>query len=736
MAEKIHASQTSRAHEPSPQPDVVKPLASVCELEPQLGLDWSSEIALQPYLLPHLGGEARTQSFLNLQRTIGNRAVQRTIDHSRSTESGDDLAQQIRAASAGGSALDAPTRARLQTGLNADLSSVRVHTDGEADRLARSVSAVAFTTGQDIFFRSGAYDPTSSQGLHLLAHEATHTLQQSAGPVAGTSAPGGVSISDPSDSFEQTAEQAAKHVVSRATVPAPRLAGDARVQRQTSLEDEDEAPIQARSMDVSTSLVQRAVLEMRIARSPAAPQGQASLSDEAQLYWQLRHKGLAEPLNAETDRRFWLQHPQDIAPGTKLDPHNPKHTSLIKDWLKLRDMVVRDAGEHYADVLNVAFDILRRTAARDTTVPKIPAGVPTAAIDLLWELWTAGTGQTMMDGKPSPVTTAQRLQALKVARSRLQPYLTLYKAAQPNEAPSIIAEQLDLLSSLEQRCYADEAYEKANAAIQPEAVERMHPELAAESVKLHISIEATLWNVTAAIETVNRFKEEELTEAIKHLEEHNELVKGTTLLATLQHAKSVLSLVDAIITISDPQKIAELEEELKRSLDEGGLAGVAGVGSGITEILSLGIKLTGGTVSICATVAGVAAKAAGLGEEAAKCFAVAGEVGGKITFVLSAAEVVHGVFVLIDPNASAEKKAEAGRDIVLGGLGVAGTLGWISGAAAGGLSVGVLVGWYQLKWGLEQIGEVVEATSEYQVREDFKADERDGQRPRSATSHD
>ena len=84
---------------------------------------------------------------------------------------------------------------------------------------ARS-NSVAFTTGQDIFFRSGAYNPQSSDGLHLLAHETAHTVQQSQGPVAGTPGPGGVSISSPSDRFEQAANRAADAALAggRATV--------------------------------------------------------------------------------------------------------------------------------------------------------------------------------------------------------------------------------------------------------------------------------------------------------------------------------------------------------------------------------------------------------------------------------------------------------------------------------------------------------------------------------------
>jgi len=126
-----------------------------------------------------------------------------------------DLGGRIRAAQGGGRALEREVRRRLQAGLGADLSAVRVHTDGEADGLSRSVQATAFTTGRDIFFRHGAYNPSSPGGLHLLAHEAAHTVQQATGPVAGTPQPGGVSISDPADRFERAAEEAAAAVQRR-----------------------------------------------------------------------------------------------------------------------------------------------------------------------------------------------------------------------------------------------------------------------------------------------------------------------------------------------------------------------------------------------------------------------------------------------------------------------------------------------------------------------------------------
>jgi hypothetical protein len=59
-----------------------------------------------------------------------------------------------------------------------DFSNVNIHTGGSADNVNRSIQAKAFTTGSDIFFRDGAYNPGTSDGKELLAHELTHVVQQ------------------------------------------------------------------------------------------------------------------------------------------------------------------------------------------------------------------------------------------------------------------------------------------------------------------------------------------------------------------------------------------------------------------------------------------------------------------------------------------------------------------------------------------------------------------------------
>jgi hypothetical protein len=66
-----------------------------------------------------------------------------------------------------------------------DFSQVKVHNDAVSDQLNQSIQARAFTTGQDVFFRGGEYNPGSRGGQELLAHELTHVVQQSGGALHG-----------------------------------------------------------------------------------------------------------------------------------------------------------------------------------------------------------------------------------------------------------------------------------------------------------------------------------------------------------------------------------------------------------------------------------------------------------------------------------------------------------------------------------------------------------------------
>jgi len=97
---------------------------------------------------------------------------------SRTPEVSDDVEGRINAARGSGEALPDSVRTSLEPHFGRDFSDVRVHTGAEADALSRQLGARAFTTGQDIFFRSGDYQPESEEGKKLLGHEMTHVVQQ------------------------------------------------------------------------------------------------------------------------------------------------------------------------------------------------------------------------------------------------------------------------------------------------------------------------------------------------------------------------------------------------------------------------------------------------------------------------------------------------------------------------------------------------------------------------------
>lgn len=85
---------------------------------------------------------------------------------------------EVRAAASGGTPLPMKTRKLLEPRFRANFAGVRIHTDGNAAKLANKLSARAFAFGNHIFFGGGAYDPESKAGLELLAHELTHIIQQ------------------------------------------------------------------------------------------------------------------------------------------------------------------------------------------------------------------------------------------------------------------------------------------------------------------------------------------------------------------------------------------------------------------------------------------------------------------------------------------------------------------------------------------------------------------------------
>ena len=96
-------------------------------------------------------------------------------------EAATNLETAINQAKGSGQPLDTGLQQVMGQAMGADFSPVRIHTDTKADGLNQSIQAKAFTTGQDIFFRQGEYQPKTQNGQELIAHELTHVMQQAGG---------------------------------------------------------------------------------------------------------------------------------------------------------------------------------------------------------------------------------------------------------------------------------------------------------------------------------------------------------------------------------------------------------------------------------------------------------------------------------------------------------------------------------------------------------------------------
>ncbi len=84
----------------------------------------------------------------------------------------------IRGKLTGGRPLAGEVRTYMEPRFQADFSTVRVHNDPDSAKLSNRLSARAFTYQNHIFFSRDQYQPGTSSGKELLAHELTHTIQQ------------------------------------------------------------------------------------------------------------------------------------------------------------------------------------------------------------------------------------------------------------------------------------------------------------------------------------------------------------------------------------------------------------------------------------------------------------------------------------------------------------------------------------------------------------------------------
>jgi hypothetical protein len=135
-------------------------------------------------------------------------------------------------------------RARMEAAIGADFSRVRVHVGPQAAR----IGALAFTTGPDIYFAPGRYQPDTPHGQQLIGHELAHVVQQRQGRVRNPAGAGIVVVQDPA--LEAEADRLGRRAAAGPaplppTRPGPVFPRRAAVQRMVDPRAEVEAICEA-----------------------------------------------------------------------------------------------------------------------------------------------------------------------------------------------------------------------------------------------------------------------------------------------------------------------------------------------------------------------------------------------------------------------------------------------------------------------------------------------------------
>jgi len=125
---------------------------------------------------------------LDLQRSVGNRAVQELLPQSK------------------GEAITPEVREKLEGGFATDIGAVRIHRDQPAAAFVDEMGKTAVTAGRDIYFAEGMYRPETPKGGALIAHEIAHVVQQAGSQEIAVDDSAG-NFSD-TDSLEHEAERA------------------------------------------------------------------------------------------------------------------------------------------------------------------------------------------------------------------------------------------------------------------------------------------------------------------------------------------------------------------------------------------------------------------------------------------------------------------------------------------------------------------------------------------------
>jgi CHASE3 domain sensor protein len=159
--------------------------APVVERSPESGAIQREDMPEQVQKKPEISTLQRQE--IHQKRRVQMKSANQHQSAEANMASTQDLEGSIQQAQGSGQPISDKVRQPLEQEFGADFSGVKIHTNAQSDQLNKSIQARAFTTGQNVFFRQGAYDPGSQSGQKLLAHELTHVVQQNGSAVPAKS---------------------------------------------------------------------------------------------------------------------------------------------------------------------------------------------------------------------------------------------------------------------------------------------------------------------------------------------------------------------------------------------------------------------------------------------------------------------------------------------------------------------------------------------------------------------
>jgi Domain of unknown function (DUF4157) len=558
-----------------------------------------------------------------------------------------------------GEALDPGVRRAAEQQHRHSFHDVRVHQDGAADAAARGLGARAFTSGTDVVFRAGAYEPSTPQGQRLVAHELAHVVQQARAARRDVGAVGARG-----DAWERAADAAAER--GTATLPAGSVPA---VQLQPADVDEPAARHQAGFGHEPHEVKEKA---------PEPPAHDRAVDVLEAIVHMLSNLGVT----FDTEGDYIVNHPS-YAIKVKKSVREIDHIGLLWDWWRVSTQESGDRRIRIEEAVRRTGPLLgqvrkdRRPAARrwvkqyESRLAQIRQ---LAARDEVNAMIEAGVKRDEELGAEARRKNVPGEAGKESRRSG--------GAGGDVETKTLAARALGVISELSEVSHRLAESREHMAKAHVEKLTEQVKEAYDKEVSAYIHQLFTKGDITAEAPDLAAFP------AIKHAAA-SPLGDGLTLL------KGGLDAVLAIETLTDPERRRELFAARENIF--GRIAQGADFNTLLWRFVSGTIAFSGATAYGMARLAGEAELAEHVLEATVKGI---GNVAGPLFLV----GVVHGVATLLDPEASPDEKAEAAVETASSAIGVVGFASrWVPGLAgaahwSGPIAASLTINFYLLKY--------------------------------------